>query len=46
MQRIEIDIRIRTWLVAQSDGHGESRRRSSLAERPAPNVPPEPPAEA
>ena len=39
-------LRIVTWIVGQLDGHAESRRRASRAERAAPSVPPEPPAEA
>lgn len=39
-------LRIVTWLVGQLDGHGESRRRPSRAERAAPSVSPEPPVEA
>jgi hypothetical protein len=39
-------LRIVMWLVGQLDGHTESRRRASRAERAAPGVPPEPSAEA
>ncbi|HEX2059395.1 MAG TPA: hypothetical protein VHK90_01510 [Thermoanaerobaculia bacterium] len=39
-------LRLLTWLVGQLDGHAESRRRPSRAERVAPSVPPEPPVEA
>ena len=39
-------LRIVTWIIGQLDGHAESRRRSSRAERAASSVPPEPSAEA
>jgi hypothetical protein len=39
-------LRIVTWLVGQLDGHTESRRRASRAERTAPSALSEPPAEA
>jgi hypothetical protein len=39
-------LRIVTWLIGQIDGHAESRRRPSRAERAAPTVPSDPSVEA